>query len=373
MTVLDFTTRAAPRRERLGTPRHDDDPVHREAQALDVLPPPRRLSEVHARPLAYAITPLALRRDITAVVGETGSMKTTVLVHLLAAVTVGAPVFGALPVTAPGPVLFLSGEDEGAVLRNRVEAMCAGQGWDTGAVLSRFHLWDEGLALDDPRWKRRILDAARDLGVHFIAGDPLRDIAGPSIEENSNSDAAKVNAVLRAIVTEADATFVYAGHVSKPSEGKQKVHRFRGASAWLNATRLAWWAEHEVGGFTLTPLKGNRSGQLQPLRVKATITSPDGLNWQAAHFALDTAGDVTGADVVRVLRLVASAASPPPTRAIRALLKGEGVGTDRADAAQAECRARGWVEWTAGPRGSHLWTLTEAGRARLLLAGGDRA
>jgi hypothetical protein len=344
------------------------------AEQAGVIGAPVRLADVAPQPLAYAVEPLVLAREINAVVGETGAMKTTLLLHILAAMTVGADVFGALPVRTPGPVLFLSGEDDRSVIANRVRAICAGHGWDAAAVLARFHLWDEGVALDDPRWERRIIEACRDLCVVHVGADPLRDVAGATINENDNSDAAKVNAVERRIIAATGATVTWLGHVSKPSEGKERRHRVRGASAWLNATRLAWWAEPGEGGVSLLPIKGNRSGRLAPLRIKVVVNTPDGLNWQAARFDLDREGDVTGRDVVRVLQIVGSAATPPTTRAVRDLLRGEGFGNDRADAALAEARGRGWVAWTEGARGAHLHSLSEAGHARLLLAGGnDRA
>lgn len=345
------------------TLREQTDPLARPACLLGVVP----------EPLAYHCAPLLLSREINAIAGETGSLKTTALLHLAAATASGYPAFNALSIERPGPVLILSGEDEASVLRNRVEAFCLGHDWDVDHTLRHLHVWDRGIALDDPEWETRIVAAARALDVCLIVADPLRDVAGPSIDENSNSDAAKINAVFRRIIDATDATIAYAAHVSKPSEGKERRHRFRGASAWLAGTRLAWWAEPVEGGLSLLPLKGNRSGRLAPLTLRLLVTAPDGLNWRAARFDLDGDGDVTHRDVVRVLEVVGSATSPPTSRAVRTLLRAEGLGNDHADAALAEARSRSWVEWQEGPRRAHLWTLTETGRARRLLAGGERA
>lgn len=331
---------------------------------------PLCLRDVVPTALKYAVESLVLARDINAIVGQTGSMKTTVLLHTMAAITIGARVFGELAVSTPGPVLMLSGEDDRYVIANRVRAICNGHRWDADQVLRDFHLWDEGVALDDLHWEARIIEAVRDYRVTLVGGDPLRDIAGPSVEENSNSDAARVNAALRRIIAATGVAILYTGHVSKPAEGKEKLHRFRGASAWVNATRLAWWAEAADGGLTLTPLKGNRSGRISPLQIKAAIAAPDGLNWQAARFDLDSAGDVTSRDVVRVLEIVANAVTPPSVKALRELME---MGNDRADAAIAEAITRGWIEWAPGPRRAHLHTITESGRARLLLSRGDSA
>ncbi|HMU61587.1 MAG TPA: AAA family ATPase [Gemmatimonadales bacterium] len=330
---------------------------------------PIRLIDVTPKPLAYTVDGLVLARDINAIVGQTGSMKTTVLLHVLAAVACGADVFGSLPVRDPGPVLMLSGEDDRHVIANRVRAICDGQYWNADRVLERFHLWDEGVVLADLKWEARIIEAVRDLGIRLIGGDPLRDIAGPDVDENSNSDAARVNAALRRIIAATGVAVLYTGHVTKPSEGKDRLSRFRGASAWVNATRLAWWADIAAGGLTLTPLKGNRSGRLRILQVKTVIASPDGLNWKAARFDLDAQGDVTNIDVIRVLELVGSATEPPTSRALLDLM---GVGKDRTNAALSEAKRSGWVQWTAGARGAHFHSLSEAGKARLLLAGADR-
>ena len=48
-------------------------------------------------------------------------------------------------------MLYVSGEDSADVIRNRLEALAAGHRWDLALLLSRFHVFDDGVDLDDPR------------------------------------------------------------------------------------------------------------------------------------------------------------------------------------------------------------------------------
>jgi hypothetical protein len=273
--------------------------------------------------------------------------------------------------TIEGPVLYVSGEDSADVIRNRLEALAAGHRWDLALLLSRFHVFDDGVDLDDPRWHVHLIEAARDL--HAVAGafDPLGDLCGDGVDENSNTDAKRVTRYLRHFMRLSGATPVLSMHVSKPAEGKERKHRVRGASAWRNATRLCWWVEGLEGGMELDPIKANRLPSRTLLRVKRTVTADPEypLMWRAAHIALDSGGDVVGQDVLRVMRWVQGCQTPPTSNEVES--GDHGVPRDRARAALGIAHTRTWLAYTDGPRHSRLWTASDAGRARLLLEGGQ--
>jgi hypothetical protein len=337
----------------------DDDNAHLPAPiCLADLPP--------SEPLSFRVDRVLIKDDVNAIVGDGDAGKSTLLLALFGAMAAGVPALGDLAAT-PGPVLYVSGEDSGAVIRNRLEAIAAGHHWNRDLMLSRFHVLDDGADLDDLRWQLHLLEAARDLKAVAAAFDPLGDLCGDGVKEDSNTDAKRVTRYLRRFMRLSGATPVLVMHVSKPAEGKERKHRVRGASAWRNATRLCWWVEAMDGGMELDPIKANRLASRTPLRLKRTVSTDPGhpLMWRAAHIALDSEGDVVGQDVMRLLRWLATCSSRLSGREVA---HGDhGLPRDRAEAALITAGGKRWADHVDGPRRAHLWGVTDAGRARLLL------
>jgi hypothetical protein len=336
----------------------------------EALPPPQRLLDLPPTdPLRFAVDGLFIERDVNGIVGDGDAGKSTLLLAVSAAVAIGAPALGGLD-TIGGPVLYVSGEDNAAVIKNRLEAIAAGHRWDRAAVLRNVHVYDEGVDLDAKKWQDRLIEAARDLGAVFAVFDPLGDLCGDGVNENNNSDAKRVTRYLRRFMRESGATPALSMHVAKPSEDRsERKWRVRGASAWRNATRLCWWVEGMEGGFELDPIKKNRLASSASLRVKRTVASEDGnrLMWRAAHIALDTGNEVASEDAIRLLRWLADKEEPLSRRMIE---DGDhGIPKNRAGTALVTARGRRWAEYEEGPRGAHLYRITEAGRARVMLEG----
>ncbi len=154
--------------------------------------------------------------------------------------------------------------------------MAVGHKWDVDKMLRNFHVWDEGVDLDDPACQVRLIEAALDLKIVLAPFDPLIDLCGEGVEENSNSDAKRVTRFLRKFARATRATPVLSMHTAKAAEGRTREDRVRGASAWRNATRLCWWVEPCDSGIELDPIKANRSGRPKVIRVRQTITTePD--------------------------------------------------------------------------------------------------
>jgi hypothetical protein len=347
----------------------------READEFEVddeapLPVPTRLLDLPPTPPRdFAIEGLVVKDEVNAIVGDGDAGKTSLVLACAGAVAAGAPALGEL-IVRPGPVLFVSGEDPADLIRNRLEALAAGHRWDLSAVLTNFHVYDEGVDLDDLRWQQRLMDAARDVKAVMASFDPVVDLCGQGVEENSNSDAKRVTGYLRTFLRRTGATPLLVMHVSKPSEGRtDRKHRVRGASAWKNACRMVWWAEACDGGIELDPIKANRLARPQRLRIKRTVTSdPDHpLMWQAAHLALDHEGTVVHGAVIQILRYVAGCAQPPSGR--EAADGDHGLPRDKVWESLNQAHSKGWLETSPGPNRSKLWSITEAGRARLMLDG----
>jgi hypothetical protein len=334
---------------------------------------PKRLGEIEANtPLGYLVDEILVRDEINALVGDGGAGKSTALLALAGAVASGALAFGER-IVEPGPVLLVSGEDSEQVIRNRLDALAAGHRWDVARLHQQLYVLDDaaGVDLDDPRWIARLIEANRDLGCKSQMYDPLVDLCGQGVKENDNSDAKRVTRALRAVMRRTGSTVVLAMHVSKPGEHRSdRAHRVRGASAWKNATRKCWWVEAQGGGMELEDIKRNRTPQSGLMRLKLAVTTdPENrLIWRAAHLALDSGGDVVGGDVLRVMRWIRACATAPSGH--EAERGDHGLSRDRARSALGVGRTRGWLASVDGPRRAQLWTVTEAGQARLLLDAG---
>jgi putative DNA primase/helicase len=339
-----------------------------------VLPVPTRLGDVTAEPLTYLVDGLVLRHDLTAFVGEGGAGKSTLLLALAGAIACGALALGD-KVVVPGPVLIVSGEDAESVVRNRLDALAAGHRWDLARLHQQVHIFDDraGVDLDDPRWIAHLIEIGRDLGTVFATFDPLVDLCGDGVDENSNTDAKRVTRALRHFMRATGTTPALAMHVSKPGEGRtERQHRIRGASALKNACRKCWWVEGQEGGLEVEDVKRNRSPRTALLRLALTVSTMDGpggdLNWKAAHLGLDTSGDVVGRDALTLLRWLAACPEPLSGRDVDA--GDHGLSRDRATAARSTLKGRGWIVFAAGPHKAKLWSVTDHGKARLLLESG---
>ncbi len=345
-----------------------DRAAHEVAAQDEPLPPPTCLAALgEPAPLEFAIDGVVVKREVNAVVGDGDAGKSTVMYAGAGATAAGALAYGDRLVQ-PGPVMLAMGEDSADVARNRIEAIARGHGWDVAATLANVHVYDKGVDLDDLRWQLRLIEAAQDVKAVLACFDPIVDLCGDKVEENSNTDAKRVTRYLRTFARATGATPWLAMHVSKPGEGKtERKHPVRGASAWRNATRMCWWVEAAAGGIELDPIKANRLARSQTLYLKRTVTADPAhpLMWKVAHIALDTAGDVVQAEVLKVMAYVAACKQAPSSN--EAADGNHGVPRDRARAALTTARNKGWLLSVDGPRNSQRWSITEAGSARLML------
>jgi hypothetical protein len=351
----------------------DDDEEPAPAPAPAGLPRPTRLRDVSPDAgLEYLAERLLIWRDINAIVGDGGAMKSTEWYAIAAAIATGNPVFGVLPAKT-GPVVIVSGEDSKPVIRNRLVAVAEGHGWDVDLLLDNVHTLtqqDDGVALDTAEWQLHLMAVVGDLGAILTVFDPLIDLYGDTIKENSNDDAKRVTRYFRRLITATGTTVGVALHVSKPAEGKtERQHRVRGAGVWKNATRQCWWSEPAGGGVELEDIKRNRSSAKGIIRLKVEIESEadNELVWRKATLEVDDAGSVVNIDVIRLLLYLNGATEPLSGRDIDNAPE-HGLSRNRATDARMSAKNKKWINSLDGSRNAKLWSLTDAGRARLMLS-----
>jgi AAA domain-containing protein len=360
-------------------PDEDNEPLEIEkSEDPDALPHPTLLGNVKPEPITYLVPDLLIRDDLNGTGGEGGSGKSTYGYAVTGAIAAGALVLGLHRPPDPdgARVLIASAEDSKAVIQNRIYALGVGHGWDRARLDQNIAVYDpsDGVDLLDPRWVARLIEECRDTRAVLGYLDPALDLCAGKINENSNSEVARVTAVLRQIMTAGRTTVWLAMHATKPgAEEADRKYRFRGAGAWLYAMRKAWWVEGQDGGMELEDVKRNRSRASAKLRLRLKVTEePDNtLMWQSATLSPQGADQVVGPDVLAILRYVKACRERPSGREITHARRSHGVPESRAEEALAACRTQGWMAFELGPKRAQLWALTAAGEARWLFGASE--
>lgn len=185
--------------------------------------------------------------------GEPRARKSLAAFELALAAATGTAPFGLARFTpaAPVNVLYIQEEDPRALTRPRVRRLvrerCGGTPPATLHVAVR-----RGIDLDDPVWVARIITDCRRLGIRFIVLDAARRLSIKTDE--GPAKVRELIAVLRAIVSEADATLAVVHHDIKPAATGQDLRR-RGQRAsggdWFAASECPVHVERVGDGETL--------------------------------------------------------------------------------------------------------------------------
>jgi len=226
---------------------------------------------------AMLVHRLILDGDVTMFGGKGGAGKSVALLHVAVAVALGRPAFGSLAVNRPGPVLLVCPEDGEGFVRMALDAIIAAEGLED----RRRELADRLAIVADDQLVNLAVDAnrlaatARELGAVLVILDPLRNLI-PGAEETDNDVAAAVlDDLRRRVCREAGAAVAIAAHVRKANredrEADPSADDLRGASAWVNGSRLVFAIAKPLSGDTLTVscLKANR---LRPADLKHRLT-----------------------------------------------------------------------------------------------------
>jgi hypothetical protein len=336
---------------------------HAADSALVVSPYPRpvRASDIaEGEPVAWAVQDLSTAGDFGIVAGEDGALKSAIVQHLSGAVAGGYRAFGRFK-AVQGPVLFISEEDPAPVIRNRIEAMCRGHGWDLHTVLDNVHV----LAMAEVRlmslgWKTHLLGLIESLDIKLVVLDPWGEFG--TGEENSNTDGRNLVQVVRTLLKPTGANVIAVAHYGKPAEGKRPRDRIRGNTAFSSASRFTYAVEHDEAAreLRITCLKLSRGAKLPPFVVRYVIehAADNRAVWTVARFdyasVLEATLDRAEAFVVDQL----GAGDRMNTTDLKAAAKGTGVSGQDISRAIKSLEMRRKIDFEQGAKGSKLWALS---------------
>jgi hypothetical protein len=334
-------------------------------------------------PVACIVNNVVLAADITGIFGDGDAGKSTLLYLLAVCVVTGLPLFDRFTVARAGRVLIVtSGEDRAPLIRNRCLALLRSMGLaeaDALAALASIDVLDavsrDGLPqhlvnLDDTADLLELQHLIRTRDYRLVTLDPIADLIGDRASTMEDRDTRRIYRHIRTylLASPSDLGVIVTGHATKEGKDKTKRQRVFGAGAWTNGLRACWFVERTDDGFTMdAAAKGNRWATRPCHRITRTIsTEADGVSWRAAALTLDTGTERVSSDVASVLRIVAEATEPPTSRDLESLVKGCGMGSDRAGLAISQARTKGWI--VSPPEGrAKAWAITETGRAYLAL------
>lgn len=315
-------------------------------------------------PTEFLIDKLIPQADIGVVAGAGGDGKSTLVLNIAGSVAAGERFLGKFDVRQ-GPVFYVSEEDTEATILNRLKAMIAARKWDRDRVLGNFHyLALEGVSLDSTQWQYHLISEARRIGAVLVVLDPYFDLT--RAPESDNSAQKVIIHFLRRFAQETGATILVVHHVAKPSEGRAKVDRLRGASAIRDAARFIYWVEAAgESGISVECLKLTRAAKHPRFVVSREIRTAAGHDsvWESVRFEFVNAAV---AEVVSAERFVLdqlARADRLNTTELKDQAKGTGIsGADVSQALKA-LRLRGTIDFELGPKNSRLWNLV-AGQPR---------
>jgi hypothetical protein len=324
---------------------------------------PRAIRAIDApdpEPITWCVEELLIAAELAVFAGDGGSYKSTGAFHIAAAVAGGYSAFSRFP-TKAGPVLILSAEDGEGVIRNRLEALIAGHGWDRERVLSNVYiLASHDAKLSDAEWQRHLLAEAQRIGIKFMVCDPLFDLVEG--DENSNSDLRPVIKFCRRIAGATGAAVVIVHHATKVKEGQRAIDRVRGASALRDAARCVLFFESKPEGIGIEHLKMSRSEKLEPFMLTREIESSEESRavWVSARFAYQTV-DAAALDRAEGFILDQITAFPGALNSTDLRKRGavEQIRREDMSTAQSRLKARGLIDFVEGPRKARFWVLVD--------------
>jgi AAA domain len=330
-------------------------------------------------PVRSVVNNLILAGDLTGMFGDGDAGKSTAGYHVAVCMALGLPVFGAFEVMTPGGVLAInSGEDRAALIKNRCLAFCRGYQLseeDTQTALAGIEVLDQGVNLDSLEDLLALQDLVASRDYRLVILDPIADLIGDRANTMEDRDARRIYRNIRAFLLgpNPDLGVIITGHATKEHREKSVRQRVFGAGAWTNGLRACWFMERTAEGFTMdASAKGNRWATRPRHRIIRTVaTEADGVTWRVATLTVDANRDHVSEDVLTVLRVVRRAKQAPNSRDLEVLVKGEGMGADRAGLAIGQAKARGWIISPESGR-AKAWTTSETGHAHLALIGGSR-
>lgn len=327
-----------------------DDELPAAVPAIDALDEP---------PPEFLVDGLILKNEPGLIIGDGGVFKTSAGLAIATAVAVGRPLFGRFEVNESGPVLFVSEEDGEGVLRDRLEAIARGHGWDPDKVLGRVHLLAKrGATFDEARWRDHLVAEAHRIGAVLAVFDPFSRLTRAA--ENS-TDENKENIAFFSRLNREGVTVGVIHHAGKKYEGKRKIDRVRGASALNQAARWIYFLERSEMGVAVECLKMSRAERTARFVIKPEIEADpvEPTVWRSATFEYVTANqaeeDAADQFVLKTLR------RHPGTNStgLKDAAKGTGISAVEVSASIRRLEAVGKIDYEPGPRNAKKWHLTD--------------
>lgn len=261
----------------------------------------RLLEDDAAEPVPWAVKGLFAKGDILVVGGEGGTGKSILALDLSIALATGGQFLG-LEIDGPQRVLYLDEENQPHTARRRLRQHLLGREIQDPDGL--FYYLHAGHRMDSPEGRGAVSALVDKHEARWVVLDSLiRFIGG---DENSNTDAAKFSASLKAERIRSDVGWIVLAHLAKPSKDRpDAVHRVRGAGEFVNSSDA------------LLTLEGDRDTErrtLTPQQRRTSILAPMSIAWRedetqdtAALVCLGSETQTAEDSVLRALRLAETA------------------------------------------------------------------
>lgn len=227
-------------------------------------------------PVRFLFDPLLPLRHVTLLGGHGGTGKSSLALVLGAHAACGRPWAG-FPVERCSKVVFVSLEDEGALVRYRLRRIIAAYGLDSGVVAKGLLLLDgtEACAAlmseDSGPYQRAAPTSVLSEMRQKVAGADLVIIDNASdafdANENSRRDVRAFIRELASIAKRNDAAVMLLAHIDKAAaKGGAYGNSYSGSTAWHNSarSRLALVTD-DSGGITLLHEKLNLGSKAEPV------------------------------------------------------------------------------------------------------------
>lgn len=297
-----------------------------ETEQTDALPlATRALDAPPPEPIRWTVEDILFAGELGMLVGDGGSYKSTLALHIACAVAGGYKAFGHFN-TDGGAVLVVSAEDSAGVLLSRASAMIRGHGWDRERVLGNTHFFAlEGVSLSSAAWCAHLLSEVVRLDARLVVLDPLADLMDG--EENSATEMRPVIKAARALKVPTGAAVLLVHHAGKAGNDKRRMDRVRGSSAFHASARALHFIEKgDDRAIKVEPIKLSRVELPPAFMVQRTIET-DPANkavWTLARFDYQAASEAI-LDQACTFILNQLAADRMNTTQLRDAAKGTGV------------------------------------------------
>lgn len=293
-------------------------------------------------------------------VGDGGTFKSSLALHIAGAVAGGYPVFDRYPAERR-PVLVVSAEDDLDTMAMRLEAFVLGHSWDRNRVMGNLHLISTPEpVLGSSVWQQHVAIEVDRIGAGFVVFDPWADLLGG--DENSNTDARPAIKYLRTLMQYGDCSVGVVHHLGKAGQEKRPLDRIRGASALPSAARVIYYLDWQDTVVRVENLKQSRAEKLPPFILERTIRSAvdNRAHWELARV---TTQDAAAWKMSAAQAAIIEGIGENPGIGSREIRLATSLRNEEIAAGLKHLIANGYVSQTPGKQGKMHHNLTPSGQA----------